>query len=71
VTNVSEALTASIIRATIEAVSTSETLLNFYQTTQRKILEDSHLRTRRPENLKSHLLTEMVTGGGNEFFAVL
>jgi hypothetical protein len=37
-----------------EAVSTSETSVNFYQTTLRTNSEDSHLRTRRRENLKSH-----------------
>jgi carbohydrate-binding DOMON domain-containing protein len=37
-------LTASIIRATMESVSTSETSVNFYQTTQRYNPEDSHLR---------------------------
>jgi hypothetical protein len=38
----------------MEAVSTSETSVNIYQTTWRNILEDSHLHTRRRENLKSH-----------------
>jgi hypothetical protein len=38
----------------MEAASTSETLVNFYQTTRRNNPEDSHLRTRRRENLKSH-----------------
>jgi hypothetical protein len=33
----------AIIRAMIEAASTSETSLNFYQTTRRNISEDSHL----------------------------
>jgi hypothetical protein len=37
------------------AASASETSVNFYQTTQRNIPEDSHLRTHRRENLKSHL----------------
>jgi hypothetical protein len=36
--------TASIIRALKEAVSTSETSVNFYQTTQRNMAEDSHLQ---------------------------
>jgi hypothetical protein len=46
-----------IIRAIalmMDAASTSETSVNFYQTTQRNIPEDSHLYTRRRENLKSH-----------------
>jgi hypothetical protein len=38
----------------MEAASTSETLVNFYQTTQCNNPEDSHLHTRRRENLKSH-----------------
>jgi hypothetical protein len=37
----------------MEAVSTSETLFNFYQ---RNIRGDSHLHTRRHENLKPHML---------------
>jgi hypothetical protein len=38
----------------IEAASTSETSINFYQTTLRNNPEDSHLHTRRRENLKSY-----------------
>jgi hypothetical protein len=38
----------------MEAESTSETSVNFYQTTRRKNPEYSHLHTRRRENLKSH-----------------
>jgi hypothetical protein len=38
----------------VETASTSETLLNIYQTTRRYNPEDSHLRTRRRENLKSY-----------------
>jgi hypothetical protein len=47
----------SIIRAIalmMEAVSTSETLVNFYQTIRHNVPEDSHLHIRRHENLKSH-----------------
>jgi hypothetical protein len=40
----------------MEAASTSETSVNFYHTTQRNIPEDSHLHTRRRQNLKSHLV---------------
>jgi hypothetical protein len=40
----------------MEAASTSETLLNFYQTTQRCNPKDSHLRTNRREKLKSYLI---------------
>jgi hypothetical protein len=52
---------ASIIRAGLialmmEAASTSEMSVNFYQTTRRNNPEDSHLHTRRCENLKSHIL---------------
>jgi Na+/melibiose symporter-like transporter len=54
-TDVSEVLTASIIRAImIGAVSISEMLVSFYNITRRNIPEDSHLHTRRRENLKSH-----------------
>jgi hypothetical protein len=38
----------------MEAARTSETLVNFYQTTRRYNPEDSHLHTRRRENLKSY-----------------
>jgi hypothetical protein len=36
----------------MEAVSTSETSVNFYQTAWRNIPEDSHLHNRRRDNLK-------------------
>jgi hypothetical protein len=39
----------------IEAVSTSQTLVNFYHTSWCNIPEDSHLHTRHCENLKSHV----------------
>jgi hypothetical protein len=39
----------------MEAARTSETLVNFYQTTRRYNPEDSHLRTHRRENVKSYL----------------
>jgi hypothetical protein len=45
-TDVSEVLTASIIKAIalmMEAVSTSETSVSFYQNTRRIIPEDSHI----------------------------
>jgi hypothetical protein len=38
----------------MEAVSTFETLVNFYQITRRNIPEDSHLHNRHHENMKSH-----------------
>jgi hypothetical protein len=57
-TNVSEVLSASIITTIsalmMKAVSTSETSVNLYQTTRRNNPENSHLHTRRRENLKSH-----------------
>jgi hypothetical protein len=40
----------------MEAASTSETLENFYQTTRSNNPEDSHLHTRRRENLKFHII---------------
>jgi hypothetical protein len=42
------------MRAIMEAAKTSETSVNFYQTTQRNNPENSHLHTRRRENLKFH-----------------
>jgi hypothetical protein len=38
----------------MEAASTSETSVNFYQTTRRNNSEDSYLHTLRRETLKSH-----------------
>jgi hypothetical protein len=38
-----------------EVVSTSETSVNFYQTTRSYNPDDSHLHSRRRENLKSYL----------------
>jgi hypothetical protein len=46
-----------LIALMIEAVSTSETSVNFYQTTRRDNPEDSHLHACSSENLKSHYLT--------------
>jgi hypothetical protein len=43
----------------MEAVKTSETSVNFYQPTRRNNPEDSHLHTRRRENLKSHKIFEI------------
>jgi hypothetical protein len=45
---------ASIIAVMMEAASTSETSVNFYQITQSNNSEDSHLLTRRRGNLKSY-----------------
>jgi hypothetical protein len=38
----------------MEAASTSEIMVNFYQTTWHSNPEDSHLRTCHHENLESH-----------------
>jgi hypothetical protein len=43
-----------LIALMMEAANTSETSVNFYQTTGSNNPEDSHLHTRRRENLKSH-----------------
>jgi len=43
----------------MEAVSTSETSVNFNVTTRRYIPEDSKLHTRRRENLKSHKMSRV------------
>jgi hypothetical protein len=45
-----------LIALMMEAARTSETLVNFYQTTRRYNLEDSYLRAHRRENLKSYLI---------------
>jgi hypothetical protein len=42
-----------LIALMMEAAGSSETSVNFYQTTRRYNPEDSHLRTNRRENLKS------------------
>jgi hypothetical protein len=56
-TDVSEVLAAFIIKVMMmEAASTSETSVDFYQSTRRNNPEDSHLRTLRRENLKSHIM---------------
>jgi hypothetical protein len=44
----------------MEAASTSETSINFHQTTRRNNTEDIHLHTRRSENLKSRLVKELL-----------
>jgi hypothetical protein len=45
----------AIIALMMEAASTSKTSVKYYQTTGRNFPEDSHLHTRRRENLKSQL----------------
>jgi hypothetical protein len=61
-TVVSEELSVSIALM-MEAVSSSETSVNIYQTTRRDFPEDSHLHTRRRENLKSHLIYTVIVRG--------
>jgi hypothetical protein len=51
--DISEEITASIISA-MEAITSSETSINIYQTACRNIPEGSRLHTRR-ENVKSHI----------------
>jgi hypothetical protein len=43
----------------MEAASTSEMSVNFYQTTRRNNPADSHLCTRRRENFKSHKICHL------------
>jgi hypothetical protein len=54
------------------AASTSETSANFHQTTQHNIPEDSHIHSRRRENLKSHpqgvIFSHLVVSGEDPFF---
>jgi hypothetical protein len=45
----------------MEAARTSETLVNFYQTTRRYNPEDSHLHSHRRENLKSYSRQRKIT----------
>jgi hypothetical protein len=44
----------------MEAARSSETLVDFYQTTRRYNPEDSHLRTHRRENLKFYLVINVL-----------
>jgi hypothetical protein len=56
--DVSEVLAVSIMRVIaliMTASNTSETSVNFYQTTQNYNPGHTHLHTRRRENLKSHV----------------
>jgi hypothetical protein len=61
-----------VITLMVEAASTSETLLNVYQTTRCNIAEDSHLHTCCHENLKSHQTEYCLDNDGTEeFFSML
>jgi hypothetical protein len=42
----------------MEALSTSETSVDFYHTARRNIPEESHLHAHRRENLISHMIYE-------------
>jgi hypothetical protein len=57
-TDLSEKLTASIIRITLmmDVESSSKTMINIYHTIQYNIPECSYLYTHHHENLKSELL---------------
>jgi hypothetical protein len=56
-TNISEVCPATIIALMMEAVQTSETLVNSYKSTQCYNSEDSHLHSHHRENLKSYLVS--------------
>jgi hypothetical protein len=45
----------------MEAAVTSETMVNFYQSTRRCKPEDSHLRIHRRESLKSYLESILIS----------
>jgi hypothetical protein len=55
----------SLIALMMEAAGTSETSVNFYQTTRYNNPEDSYLNTRRRENLTSHILMHDYMIGAN------
>jgi hypothetical protein len=55
-----------LIALMMEAASTSETSVNFYQITRHNNPEDSHLHTRRRENLKSHKVLRRIFGRTTE-----
>jgi hypothetical protein len=50
-------ISITAITLMMEAASTCKTSVNLYQTTRCTNPEDSHLHTRRLENLKSHAFT--------------
>jgi hypothetical protein len=51
--NVAPCAASFIIALMMEAVSTSEKSIDFYQTTRRIVPEDNHFLTHRRENLNS------------------
>jgi hypothetical protein len=54
----------------MEAMNNSETSVNSYETTRRNIPEDSHLHTRRRENLKSFWFY-LATGKSQAFYTLV
>jgi hypothetical protein len=58
--DVSEVRAAFIIALMMETARTSGTSVDIYLATQQYFPEDSELHTRRRENLKSHMFTEIV-----------
>jgi hypothetical protein len=53
-----------VITLMMEAASTFETSINFYQTTRCNIPEDGNLHARSLENLKSHLYSGTMSDAG-------
>jgi hypothetical protein len=66
-TDVSEVAAASIIVITLmmEAANTSETSVNFYQTTRRNNSEDSHLQLYRSVTYSNFFADERITTSEN------
>jgi hypothetical protein len=58
-------LASGLLALMMEAASTSETSVNFYQATRRINPENSHLHTRRSENLKSHPVKKFLASISN------
>jgi hypothetical protein len=62
-THISEVLAASIVVALMmEAASTSEMFVNFYQITRHNIPEDSHLQVTVPVSYSGHVKLEYLRG---------
>jgi hypothetical protein len=55
----------------MEAVSNSETLVDFYETTRRNNPEDSRLYTRRGENLKSQWFNMLLEKKHTQAFLIV
>jgi hypothetical protein len=52
-------LTASVIRAKMEAVGAPETSVGFWRTKRHIILEDCYLHSRRHDNMKSVQIVDL------------